>query len=271
MTQTSKHLIVFQGNADPAKVFMDMAPSCIETACGNHDYKYCCLSFPSAHQKLASSTLWHIKKWNDAQTQAGIKDQMMCVQEIGGEPGVIQCGKQDGYKKHWVYKEIQKESQSYTRWDSPNESRTYDVVKAIKHVQQSDASMEEINIEFSDEVIAALDYVSLRDVEFREQDTSMERKFGYVYAAWNVFFPDLIKIGATRRHSPYIRVRELSGAGVPDDFILIAAIPTLDPFKLESEIHNHFASRRRAGRHREFFKITKDEVSAYFEDITEFY
>jgi hypothetical protein len=88
---------------------------------------------------------------------------------------------------------------------------------------------------------------------------------GYVYAAWNPMFPDLIKIGATMRSSPYIRVRELSScAGVPEPFQLVASIPTSDPFALERTIHAFYASSRRYGRKKEFFMLSREDVVYHF-------
>ena len=88
---------------------------------------------------------------------------------------------------------------------------------------------------------------------------------GYVYAAWNPLFPDLIKIGATMRASPYLRVRELSScAGVPEPFQLVASIPTPDPFALERTIHAFYASARKYGRRKEFFMLSRDNVVYHF-------
>jgi len=90
-------------------------------------------------------------------------------------------------------------------------------------------------------------------------------QIGYVYAAWNPLFPDLIKIGATMRSSPYIRVRELSScAGVPEPFQLVASIPTSDPFALERTIHAFYASSRRYGRKKEFFMLSREDVVYHF-------
>lgn len=88
---------------------------------------------------------------------------------------------------------------------------------------------------------------------------------GYVYAAWNPLFPDLIKIGATMRAFPYIRVQELSScAGVPEPFQLLASIPTPDPFALERAIHAFYASVRKYGRKKEFFLLAREDVVYHF-------
>ena len=96
------------------------------------------------------------------------------------------------------------------------------------------------------------------------QCTAQTASIGYVYAAWNPLFEGLIKIGATRRHQPYIRVMELSGAGVPEPFQLVSFIACKDPFALERKIHDHFALVRKYGRKKEFFTISRMEIIEHF-------
>jgi hypothetical protein len=93
----------------------------------------------------------------------------------------------------------------------------------------------------------------------------VRQEMGYVYAAWNPLFPDLVKIGATMRAFPIMRVDELSSwAGVPEPFQLVASITAPDPFALEREIHKHFDSVRKYGKKKEFFLITKEEIGYHF-------
>lgn len=87
---------------------------------------------------------------------------------------------------------------------------------------------------------------------------------GYVYAAWNPLFGDLVKIGATMRSKPFIRVLELSRTGVPEPFHLVSSIPSKNPFALEREIHEHFRLVRKYGRKKEFFVLSVAEVVDYF-------
>ena len=87
---------------------------------------------------------------------------------------------------------------------------------------------------------------------------------GYVYAAWNPLFKDLIKIGATKRDHPYARVLELSGTSVPEPFQLVAAIPCQHPFVLERAIHSYFHSVRKYGRRKEFFLVSREEIVEHF-------
>ena len=89
---------------------------------------------------------------------------------------------------------------------------------------------------------------------------------GYVYVAWNVLFGHLLKIGFTMR-TPAIRLRELSGAGVPEPFELVSYIQTPNPFALEKSIHRHFADVRKYGRRKEFFTLTREAAIAYFKTL----
>ena len=150
----------------------------------------------------------------------------------------------------------------------------YDVTEEIAYVQKHKADVEVLEpiaisglIEFSEAVLSALDRVSVYDTTLRERDSSA-RGAGFAYAAWNASFPELIKIGATRADHPHTRVRSLSGAGVPDDFELVTFIATADPFGLERDLHRHFAHLRRAGRHREFFFLSKEAVITHFMEVT---
>ena len=110
-----------------------------------------------------------------------------------------------------------------------------------------------------------LDRISVSD----DKDTSSSAlvpfwPFGYVYAAWNPLFPDLIKIGATMRQKPYMRVAELSTSGVPEPFQLVDSIACKDPFALEKEIHAHYNAIRKYGRKKEFFIVSREEILEYF-------
>ena len=89
---------------------------------------------------------------------------------------------------------------------------------------------------------------------------------GYVYAGWNILFGHLIKIGATMR-TPQIRLRELSGTGMPEPFEMVACIPSDNPFALEKAIHRHFDSVRTYGRRKEFFTLTRAQVVAHFKTL----
>ena len=87
-----------------------------------------------------------------------------------------------------------------------------------------------------------------------------ENKQQYVYVMSNPSFPeDILKIGWTREH-PYIRANDLHTSGIPTPFIVEFIIITSEGSKLEKQIHNHIKSHR-VNSNREFFKISKDELS----------
>ena len=104
----------------------------------------------------------------------------------------------------------------------------------------------------------------------QDAENSLSDKMGYVYAAWNPCFEDLIKIGATTKDNPHERILQLSGTNVPKHFELIASVPCAKPFKLEKEIHLHFNATRmiKRGAPTEFFKIDKKTVTDYFNSLT---
>ena len=99
--------------------------------------------------------------------------------------------------------------------------------------------------------------------EHKVSDTAV---IGYCYAIWNRLFADLIKIGMTKR-TPEIRVRELSGAGLPEPFEIVAILPCTNPVKMERAIHTHYASIRKYGKKKEFFTLSRGDVAVYFDSI----
>jgi len=99
--------------------------------------------------------------------------------------------------------------------------------------------------------------------DFYESKVSETAVIGYCYAIWNSLFADLIKIGMTRR-TPEIRVRELSGAGLPEPFEIVAILPCTNPVKMERSIHAHYASIRKYGKKKEFFTLSRAEVAMHF-------
>lgn len=157
----------------------------------------------------------------------------------------------------------------------------YDIVKKRRVVQEiceKTTEFDEIDgetigliCEFSEAVSSALDEVSGRAAEITREElawvqrnsSSCEKvKFGYVYAAWNPCFEELVKIGATMKDNPFERIKQLSGTSVPKSFELIACVPCADPFVLEKRVHSHFKSVRiqKQGRNTEFFKIDRETV-----------
>jgi len=116
--------------------------------------------------------------------------------------------------------------------------------------------------------IPAFNEMSSKDFDFYNQDQTINASaLGFAYAAWNEYFPSMVKIGATRKSSPYMRLKELSGTGVPGKFELVACIQTSTPFQVEKIIHNHFNEHRTFGKRKEFFEVDRDEVVAYFNQL----
>jgi len=87
---------------------------------------------------------------------------------------------------------------------------------------------------------------------------------GYIYVISNqgAFGPNVVKIGLTRRLEPLDRVNELGGASVPFRFDVHALFFSEDAVSLETDLHQHFASRRlnHANARKEFFFASPSEV-----------
>ena len=67
--------------------------------------------------------------------------------------------------------------------------------------------------------------------------------------------------------TPAIRLRELSGTGIPEPFELVAVLPCTNPVVMEREIHTHFAEVRKYGKKKEFFTLTRETVAVYFDSL----
>jgi hypothetical protein len=87
---------------------------------------------------------------------------------------------------------------------------------------------------------------------------------GYVYVISNrgAFGQRVVKIGLTRRLEPLDRINELGDASVPFRYDVHAIYFSEDAVRLESELHEHFASRRMnwVNSRREFFFASPGEV-----------
>ena len=90
-------------------------------------------------------------------------------------------------------------------------------------------------------------------------------QIGCVYFAWSDCL-HCMKIGATRREDPMIRLQELS-RHVTSPFKLCGVIRTATPFRLEAKAHAHFdgrrLNRRGQGVGTEFFAVCEKEVGVY--------
>ena len=147
-------------------------------------------------------------------------------------------------------------------------------------IDQSPEALAEFQA-FVDAVWPALESVCIQDERLLEEDLrwvkeqktsalgAQSTRRGFVYAAWNPCFPELIKIGATKRDTPYARLKELSGSNVPKPFELVTCLPSEDPFALEKTIHAHFKNVRiwKETRYCEFFRLTREIVSEHFSSL----
>ena len=104
----------------------------------------------------------------------------------------------------------------------------------------------------------------LKEIDKREADVDYRisnQKAGYLYIASTQAMPELVKIGATRRLNPLVRLQELSSASVPYPYKCYGLVFSDDVFDLEKKIHDYFDSKRFGlNKHKEFFKITPREA-----------
>lgn len=84
-------------------------------------------------------------------------------------------------------------------------------------------------------------------------------KAGWVYVISSPSLPGLVKIGATRRLNPTVRVKELSSSSLPFPFKTHGFVFSDNCFDLESRMHCYFDNKRVA-EDREFFYITPKEA-----------
>jgi len=165
------------------------------------------------------------------------------------------------------------------------EEEEWDVVKKQKAVQVSneDADVGESAtalsnfLEFNDAVAQVIFEIDAREKERVKEEREWACLnpliiiIGFMYIAWNISWPDLVKIGATRRDSPFLRIKQLSGTSVPVSFQLVAAIITPDPFGLERRAKKQFKAQRILkdgdGRKTEFFRITKETAEAFLAEL----
>ena len=104
----------------------------------------------------------------------------------------------------------------------------------------------------------------LKEIDKREADVDYRisnQKAGYLYIAATQAMPELVKLGATRRLNPLVRLQELSSASVPYPYKCYGLVFSDDVFDLEKKIHDYFDSERYGlNKHKEFFKITPQEA-----------
>lgn len=111
----------------------------------------------------------------------------------------------------------------------------------------------------------------LKEIDKREADVDYRinnQRAGYLYLTSTKSMPGLLKVGASRRLNPLVRISELSSASVPYPFVCYGLVFSDDVFDLETRIHEYFDDKRvnKENRHKEFFYITPQEAIRVLQD-----
>lgn len=102
----------------------------------------------------------------------------------------------------------------------------------------------------------------LDSIAYRESHS----KAGWLYVITSPSLPGLVKLGATRRLNPTIRVKELSSSSLPEPFKAHCFVFSDDCFELENNIHKYF-DKERVNQDREFFRIDPKEAIDVLKEI----
>lgn len=105
-----------------------------------------------------------------------------------------------------------------------------------------------------DEVLKAL----------KGSNITANNRAGWVYVISNVgsFGEGIVKIGVTRNHDPYVRIKELNSASVPFTFDVHVLHFSTDAVGLEAALHRHFSLDKvnLINEKKEFFYTSPEEV-----------
>ena len=102
----------------------------------------------------------------------------------------------------------------------------------------------------------------LDSIAYRESHS----KAGWLYVISSPSLPGLVKLGATRRLNPTIRVKELSSSSLPEPYHAHCFVFSDDCFELESQIHKYF-DKERVNPDREFFRIEPKDAIDVLKEI----
>lgn len=102
----------------------------------------------------------------------------------------------------------------------------------------------------------------LDSIAYRESHS----KAGWLYVITSPSLPGLVKLGATRRLNPTIRVKELSSSSLPEPYHAHCFVFSDDCFELENNIHKYF-DKERVNPDREFFRIEPKEAIDVLKEI----
>lgn len=276
----------------------DIGLQSAELCKGTHGYWYALIRLA---KKKRSGQLERIFETydNDVTPEKQIK-----LTNLPGEPSIVSFGQGHKFMYHTIYKQIERaretECPSYFHWkipgyqgpQAPVSSRTaskhnqpdcseFDVVKKrnrMDSASEGSGSAPDALVsfeEFEASVLPALECFAEDENQYRRQemmdmDDSLAKgeamsAIGGVYFAWSQCL-GCMKIGATRKEDPHVRLRQLSGL-VTTPFILAAWLPTPVPFRMEAAAHLHFKqqriNQRGSGAGTEFFRIGMAEAQAY--------
>ena len=168
---------------------------------------------------------------------------------------------------------MQAKSDTNLEYDVVKKRRAIDAVSPLTPAADDDPDALSAFEDFERNVLPALEAIledernnQRRELEEFEENNSKgiyTTTTGGVYFAWSSCLK-CMKIGATSRDDPAIRLRELS-SHVTTPFTLMGWIPTPTPFRHESLAHRHFVSKRirNAGAGTEFFHIGREEAQTY--------
>lgn len=102
----------------------------------------------------------------------------------------------------------------------------------------------------------------MADADYRLANT----KSGWLYVISSPSLPNLVKVGVSRRESPWTRVKELSSSSLPIPFKAHCFVFSDDCFELESAMHKYFDAQR-VNKDREFFAITPQQAIDALKDV----
>ena len=196
-----------------------------------------------------------------------------CCTGPGKALGLVLSKIEQGLKK------IERGSTKVVPTYDANDVQEFDVVKKRRMMDQApvDTSMDCPDAlqrfeDFESHVLPALLKIDAEDKQTRHDEmlqmeldlcSGVRSLAGGVYVAVSkaVKFP---KIGATRKGDPAPRLQALS-RHVPSPFQAAYWVPTVMPFKVESEIHKHFDAYRlrERGACTEFFDVDVSAIGEY--------
>ena len=93
-------------------------------------------------------------------------------------------------------------------------------------------------------------------------------KEGWIYIAFTIVLPDLLKLGFTCMSNVNKRIKQLSSSTASaEEFSLVCAVHVSDARLYEKAVHLYFSDARIYGKRKEFFAIDKKEAIKLFERI----